>query len=59
MNVFIAWFARHAFGDSLLGLRLLPAIAGAGLVWMEGQLAHEMGGGRFAQSEARRSWLPF
>lgn len=48
MNVFIAWFARHVFGDSRLGLRLLPAIAGAALVWMAGQLAREMGGGRFA-----------
>src|SRR5271165_115726 len=44
MNVFIAWFARHAFGDSLLELRLLPAIAGAGLVWMAGLLAREMVG---------------
>jgi hypothetical protein len=47
MNVFIAWFARNLFGDSPLGLRLLPAIAGAALVWMTGQLTREMGGGRF------------
>ncbi|MBZ5502870.1 MAG: glycosyltransferase family 39 protein [Acidobacteriia bacterium] len=52
MIAFIAWFARHAFGDSLLGLRLLPAIAGAALVWMAGQLAREMGGGRLAQGLA-------
>jgi len=45
----IAWIARHVFGDSLLGLRLLPAIAGAALVWLAGVLAREMGGGRFAQ----------
>ena len=48
----IAWIARHAFGDSLLGLRLLPAIAGAALVWLAGVLAREMGGGRFAQALA-------
>jgi hypothetical protein len=48
--VFIAWFARHAFGESLLGLRLLPAIAGASLVWLTGKVAREMGGGRFAQT---------
>ncbi len=48
----IAWIARHAFGDSLLGLRLLPAIAGALLVWLAGMLAREMGGGRFAQALA-------
>src|SRR5271165_6728361 len=58
MNVFITWFARHAFGDSLLGLRLLPAIAGAGLVWMAGQLAREMGGDRFAQSLAALAVIP-
>jgi hypothetical protein len=45
----IAWFARHVFGSSLPGLRLLPALAGAALVWLTGRLAAEMGGGRFAQ----------
>jgi len=48
----IAWFARHLFGDSLLGLRLLPAVSGAGVVWLAGCLAREMGGGRFAQALA-------
>src|SRR5260370_24414540 len=52
MTVFIAWFARHVFGESPLGLRLLPAIAGAALVWITGKLAREMGGGRFAQALA-------
>jgi hypothetical protein len=47
--VFVAWFARHVFGESPLGLRLLPALAGAALVWLTGKLAREMGGGRFAQ----------
>ena len=53
----IAWFARHVFGSSLLGLRLLPAIAGAALVWLTGQLAREMGGGRFAQALAALATL--
>ena len=48
----ITWIALHAFGTSLLALRLLPAMAGAGLVWLTGKLAREMGGGRFAQSLA-------
>jgi 4-amino-4-deoxy-L-arabinose transferase-like glycosyltransferase len=48
----IAWFTRHVFGSSLLGLRLLPAIAGAALVWLAGKLTREMGGGRFAQALA-------
>jgi hypothetical protein len=49
---FITWFARHVFGDGLLGLRLLPALAGAGLVWLAGKITREMGGGRFAQTLA-------
>jgi len=49
---FIAWLTRHAFGTSLIGLRLLPAIAGAALVWLTGKLTREMGGGRFAQAQA-------
>jgi hypothetical protein len=40
------------FGDSLLGLRLLPAVAGAATVWLTGKLAREMGGGRYAQALA-------
>ena len=53
----IAWIARHLFGSSLLGLRLLPAIAGAALVWLTGKLAREMGGGRFAQALAALATL--
>jgi len=49
---FITWLARHVFGSSLIGLRLLPAIAGAALVWLTGKLTREMGGGRFAQALA-------
>src|SRR3954454_13613675 len=49
---FVAWIARHCFGDSLLGLRLLPALAGAVTVWLTGKLARELGGGGFAQSVA-------
>jgi hypothetical protein len=52
MTVFIAWLARHAFGDSLLAIRLLPAVGGAAVVWLTGKLAREMGGGRFAQALA-------
>jgi hypothetical protein len=48
----IAWFVKRVFGTSLFGLRLLPALAGAALVWLTGKLAREMGGGRFAQAFA-------
>jgi len=40
------------FGGSLPALRLLPALAGAGLVVLSGLLAWRLGGGRFAQAMA-------
>jgi hypothetical protein len=49
---FIAWIARHLFGESLLGLRFLPALAGAATVWLSGKLARDLGGGAFAQAVA-------
>ena len=48
----IAWVSRHVLGTSLLGLRLLPALAGAALVWLTGRFTRELGGGRFAQALA-------
>jgi hypothetical protein len=50
MTVFLGWLARHLFGESALAIRLLPALAGAAMVWLTGKLAREMGGGRFAQA---------
>src|SRR6266436_2878079 len=46
---FVAWVARHLFGDWPVGLRLIPAAAGAATVWLTGKLARELGGGAFAQ----------
>jgi hypothetical protein len=37
------------FGDSLLGLRILPALAGAATVVLAGLIVRKLGGGRFAQ----------
>ena len=45
----IAWFARHIFGESLLAVRLLSALAGAAVVFLTGWIAREFGGGLFAQ----------
>lgn len=45
---FAAWLARRVFGDSLAGLRFLPALAGALKVLLTGLLVREFGGGRFA-----------
>ena len=49
---FIAWLVSHTLGTSLLAIRLLPALAGAALVWLTGSLARRMGGGAFAQALA-------
>src|SRR5215207_1950879 len=45
-------FARATLGDSLLALRLLPALAGAVVVVLAGLMARELGGGTFAQGLA-------
>src|SRR5438128_925229 len=49
---FLIWFARNAFGDSLLALRLFPAVAGGAMVMLTGRLAQELGGQRFSQALA-------
>jgi Dolichyl-phosphate-mannose-protein mannosyltransferase len=45
----ITWLVAHLFGTSLYALRLLPAVAGALLVWVTAAIASELGGKRFAQ----------
>lgn len=52
LNVFLAWLARHAFGDSLYGLRLFPALAGAFTVWLAGRFSRTLGAGAFGQAFA-------
>src|ERR1041385_1906941 len=51
-TVRVAWISRVVLGDSRLGVRLLPILAGVAVVWLAGLLAREMGGGRFAQAMA-------
>jgi uncharacterized membrane protein len=43
---------RALLGDSLIALRVLPALAGAATVVIVGRLVHALGGGRFAQGTA-------
>src|SRR5512143_1440089 len=45
----IARLSRLLFGDSLLGLRLFPALAGAATVVLAGLIVRKLGGGRLAQ----------
>jgi hypothetical protein len=47
-----AWAARALLGDSLLAIRLLPALAGVGLVLLTGALVRQLEGGRYAQALA-------
>ena len=54
----LTWLSVHVSGASLFGLRFLPAVAGAALVWMTAQVARELGGGRFAQGMAAFALLP-
>lgn len=44
-----AWITRTLLGESMLALRLLPALEGAALVLLVGLLVRRLGGGRFAQ----------
>ena len=46
---FVAWLARHLFGNSLVSARLFPVLAGAAVVGFTGLFARELGGGRLAQ----------
>src|SRR5208283_4519488 len=45
----IGWLVRTVLGDSMLALRLLPALAGAGEVFLAALIAREMGGKKTAQ----------
>ena len=51
-GIVIAWLARQLFGESPLGLRFLPALAGAALVVLTGRVTRELGGRSFAQALA-------
>ncbi len=50
LSIALLWLSRALIGDSLLAVRLLPAVAGAAVVIVSGLLARELGGGSRAQS---------
>jgi len=52
-----AWLVRHVFGSSLFAIRIWCTLAGAVIVYVTGDLARELGGGRFAQFLAAISIL--
>jgi 4-amino-4-deoxy-L-arabinose transferase-like glycosyltransferase len=45
----IGWLVRAVLGDSMMALRLLPALAGAGEVLLAALIARELGGKKTAQ----------
>ena len=48
LSIFLLALSRGLFGDSIPMLRLLPALAGAGTVYMTGLTASRLGGSRSA-----------
>jgi len=55
LSIVVLAGVRGLLGDSLLAVRLVPALLFGLLVWLAGRLARELGGGRFAQSLAALS----
>lgn len=53
----LAALTRLLFGDSLWALHFFPALSGAAVVILIGLMAHELGGGRFAQVLAAFAYI--
>jgi 4-amino-4-deoxy-L-arabinose transferase-like glycosyltransferase len=45
----VGWVSQQLFGDSVLGLRVIPAAVGAGIVALTAAISREVGGGGGAQ----------
>jgi hypothetical protein len=52
LSIAILALVRFVFGDSLVALRALPALAGAATVMLTGMIAQRLGGGWYAQGLA-------
>jgi hypothetical protein len=52
---FLGLLSRQFFGETLIGLRFLSGLAGAGTVLLSALLTRKLGGGTFAQSVAALS----
>lgn len=55
LSIAILWVNRSFLGDSLHGLRFLPALVGSGVVVLAALMARQLGGTRFAQGLAALS----
>jgi hypothetical protein len=49
LSIVLLWISRILFGDSLFALRLFPAFAGAGIVFLTGAITRELGGNARSQ----------
>lgn len=49
LSIFVMWFWRALFGDSMFAIRFLPAVAGSIAVFLAIQIVHRLNGGPFAQ----------
>jgi hypothetical protein len=52
LSILLLFLQRALLGDSVHALRVLPGLAGVGLIFLAAILARELGGGRFAQGLA-------
>jgi hypothetical protein len=52
LSIAMLAIVRALFGESLIALRALPALLGAGTVFLTGVIVHDLGGRRFAQALA-------
>lgn len=52
LSIAVLALVTRLFGESLVAIRLIPAIAGAATVYLTGSIVRELGGGRFAQALA-------
>ena len=52
LSIALLWLERALLGDSLIALRVLPALCGAGTIVVTGLIVARFGGGRFAQAIA-------
>jgi hypothetical protein len=51
-SIYVLAVNRLLFGDSIIALRLLPALIGSATVFLVGLMARELGGGRYAMALA-------
>lgn len=57
LSILLLKMSRAVLGDSVMAIRLLPALAGAASIWLTGWMTRAMGGGRWAQALAMTALL--